>query len=271
MKKGVIAYLSILLVASVVSCSKPQQVLEVQENQQVYLDLGDKQYFSVLLPANLEIRTDYDSYVMTSDNSLVITVMDCETKEDLSSVAAIKGGDWVANNVILARYDNSPLCEAAAYFSNQKAVIVRSSKNTTEFQQVVDSLITFTVPVKDSDSFISQEYTKYLDAVPTYSEAHLDAEKELGSVAQKVYKFEDGTLTISREFRGFSEAVKNILSKLIVAVNDSVATNIYETEEVFYMEVGDFTVAVIHSNFSTCLTFFGEGLESRCLITEYLQ
>lgn len=239
-------------------------------NVLMYLDNGV--YYPIQIPQTLECVTDNSKYVYAKDGSLSISVVSGLDIYDFSAAAFIENGEALKSNIIVSKVGVKGPQEAAIHIANDKTIIARCYNNPDLYETILDGFLNNVFYVSEYNCVTTNDLvTEVLDKLPLYTGFHMTVYAGLGDDLQKIYTFDDGTLTISRELRRFDDACEKLGTKLAVIANDNVARKVFKSDKIYYVEIGKYTLGVYSVNFNTCFTLFGEGDEARYNIIAFLE
>lgn len=254
------------------SNSKPGLGTKARYIRQVYMYLGEGLYYPVDIPDTLEYVTDNSKYIYAKDGSLSVSVVSNLDIYSFSAAAFIQDAETKTSNLIISKEGKKGPQEAAIFIVNDKAIIIRCYDAPDVYETILYGL--------EHNIYYQSKYncirmddlvTVQLNELPVYTGFHMRVYAGLGDSLQKVYTFGNDTLTISKELRQF-ETVKELQgTKLAVIAESDVADKVYESENTYYVEIGEYTLGVYKINYNTCFTAFGKGNEVRYNIVEFLR
>lgn len=252
--------------------TKPSLGTKAKYIRQVYMYLGEGLYYPVDIPDTLEYVTDNSKYIYAKDGSLSVSVVSNLDIYSFSAAAFIQDAETKASNLIVSKEGKKGPQEAAIFIVNDKAIIVRCYDAPDVYETILYGL-EHNIYYQSKYNCVRTEdlITVQLNELPVYTGFHMRVYAGLGDSLQKVYTFDNDTLTISKELRQF-ETVKELQgTKLAVIAESDVANKVYESENTYYVEIGDYTLGVYKINYNTCFTAFGKGDEVRYNIVEFLR
>ena len=226
----------------------------------VYMYLDDTYYYPIEVPMDLEYVTDNSKYIYAKDGTLSVSVVSCIDRDHFSSEVFVEDAETIKQNVVASKDREKEKLEAAAFLINDKAVIVRSFNCEDVFNVVLKGLENNSVMITE---YKTLRYDKMQQTVPAYSGYLMSVSAGLGDDIQKIYTFDDGSLTINKELRKFETAVDNLSLRLSVVTGMDKASYFFQNSNMSYIEIGEYVAAVYKVNYNTSLTCFGYGEEAK--------
>lgn len=249
----------------------PKEANATTDVQIVHLYLDDNVYYSVQLPSSLEIVTDNSKYIYAKDNTVSVSVVSGVTLDDFSKFVSIAKSVSIQPNLIRTEEGVKGPQEAAKHIANDKAIIIRTYDNPVAFKTILNGLERDTYKVTNYNGLdIAENKTEILTKLPNLTGYHVTIDMGLGDDIQKMYIFQDGTLTMCREFKQFDKAVSALGTKVAVITGKNTADKVVITDTYYYAECENYTIAVASVNFNTQITLFGYGEEARFNIIAYI-
>lgn len=251
---------------------KPVPAKPAETTKKVILYLGDNVYYPIIVPFDLEIITDNSKYVYAKDSSVNVSVVSNVPWDNFSKFVSIDKAMSIQPSLIRTADGVKGPQEAAKHIANDKAVIVRTYDNSVAFETIFKGLEENTYKVSNYGGMnVEKDETEILKSFPLITGYHVSVTAGLGDDVQKVYSFEDGSLTILREFKKFEDAIDTMGTKMAIVSNSNIADKILNTKSMYYVEKGDYTIGVVSVNYNTTLTLFGSGTEARFNIISFMQ
>lgn len=240
------------------------EVVDTDKCRTVYLNVSESYYYPVLLPADIQYTTDNSKYIYNSDESMSITIVSSVDMYKFSESVFINNAENIEQYLIATKdYADADIKEAALYLTGDKAVRVRVDGDTKLFQTILYGLQKYKVKnIVMGDLEISEALLQTTE-LPKYN-GEIVISAGLGEDLRKSYVFDDGHLNISREFRKYQEAQELYKQRLSVIANTNIADYYYCDDNIMYLEIGDYVVAVYHMNFNTVFTCIGKGNTAKC-------
>lgn len=240
----------------------------------VQLYIGDGRYYTINVPANDTILTDYSTYVYNSDNSYSIQVVKGVTKDNMENMFSMKNTEKLTHTIIKTKEGKKEPQSVGVLLVDDLGIVATCYDNTKAYATLLKGVeknriekVDFVSPEKVKDC---QEY--FLPSqIPTnvvYPFSVLP--NEFNTAGTKQYNFEDGQLTQFSIMLGFDGALGEMYNRVNVArFGEMGITAICSTEGTRYIEIGDFTILVNSKtvNKSNCL--LGQGEEARYNIVTY--
>ena len=249
----------------------PKEATAAINLQTVYLYLDDNVYYPIQLPSSLEIVTDNSKYIYAKDNTVSVSVISGVTWDEFSKFVSIDKSISVQPNLIRTEDGVKGPQEAAKHIANDKAVIIRTYDNPEAFKTIFNGLERNSYEVTSYNGLdIVENKTELLTILPILTGYHVTIDMGLGDEIQKVYTFNDGTLTMAREFKQFEGAINLLGTKVSVITKGNTADKVLTTDNYYYAECGNYTISVVSVNFNTQITLFGYGEEARFNIIAYV-
>lgn len=249
----------------------PKEANATTDVQIVHLYLDDNVYYSIQLPSSLEIVTDNSKYIYAKDNTVSVSVVSGVTLDDFSKFVSIAKSVSIQPNLIRTEEGVKGPQEAAKHIANDKAIIIRTYDNPVAFKTILNGLERDTYKVTNYNGLdIAENKTEILTKLPNLTGYHVTIDMGLGDDIQKMYIFQDGTLTMCREFKQFDKAVSALGTKVAVITGKNTADKVVITDTYYYAECENYTIAVASVNFNTQITLFGYGEEARFNIIAYI-
>ena len=228
----------------------------------VNLYLGDKMYYPIVLPEEIDVITDNSKYIYAADRSVSIQVLSNISVDSFSSAMGIKNAESIRSNLIAAANEKTGTRETALLVANDKAILVRTYNNVTAYETILKCFQENTYKISSITSLVCND-KDYIDSIPVYVGYKVTIKPNLDTNIQELYDYSDGCLQVARELRKFEDAVEVISTKTIIAAGTDKASKVYSTDNIYYAEIGNYTIAVYNVNFNTVLTCFGVGNEAR--------
>lgn len=240
----------------------------------VQLYIGDGRYYTINVPANDTILTDYSTYVYNSDNSYSVQVVKGVTKDNMENMFSMKNTEKLTHTIIKTKEGKKEPQSVGVLLVDDLGVVATCYDNPKAYATLLKGVeknriekVDFVNPEKVKDC---QEYS-LPSQIPTnnvYPFAVLP--NEFNTAGTKQYNFEDGQLTQFSIMLGFDGALGEMYNRVNVArFGEMGITAICSTEGTRYIEIGDFTILVNSKtvNKSNCL--LGQGEEARYNIVTY--
>lgn len=259
----------------------PEEVSPAADKKVIYLCLEGSYYFPVTVPADAQIVTDYYKYIYARDNSFYVTVLSNIGHDELSTGVGIAKAVSLSPDVVRSKEGIKGPQEAAKHVMNDKTVVVRCYNNPEAFATVLDSMKKQTyVLMSDSrldiveydEGHPDKPYTKILGSPPVGTGYHFSAEVGmLDTDVQQFYAYENGFLSIAREFKLWDDACERLNERAAICTGRRMIDSYYIDSERLYFECGSCTVGIVQVNYNTVITLFGTGEEARYNISTYLR
>lgn len=251
--------------------TKPGLGVKSKYVNQVYLYLDNGIYYPVDIPTGVDYVTDNSKYIYAKDGSLSVSVVTGLDIYEFSKAAFIEHAESLAPNVIATKMGVKGPQEAAVHIADDKTVVVRCFDSPDTYETILFGLLHNLYYVSEYNCIEKDNLvTKELSNLPQYKDYQMKVYAGLGDDIQKIYTFNDGTLTISKEIRQFKDACTKLGTKLAVIADDNIARTIYSSDTIYYVEINDYTLGVYNLNYNTCFTLFGSGKEARYNIVAFL-
>lgn len=259
----------------------PEETLPAADRKIIYLCLEGSYYFPVAVPANAEIVTDYYKYIYARDNSFYVTVLSNIGHDELSTGVGIAKAISLTPDIVRSQEGLKGPQEAAKHTMNDKTVVVRCYNNPEAFATVLDSMKNQTYTsmseshlniVEYDEENPKKPYTKILGNLPVGTGYHFSVEAGmLDTDVQQFYAYEDGFLSVAREFKLWDEACERLNERAAICTSRQMMDSYYIEGRQMYFECGNCTVGVVQVNYNTAITLFGTGEEARYNISAYLR
>lgn len=229
----------------------------------IRLYLGDYKYYPIEFPSDVEYVSDNSKYIYAVDGSVSISVLSNVSQDQLSAFSFVGEAESVTKNLIVTEESStSDKKEAAIYLGDGNAIVVRTYNNPAVFDTVTKGMMITQAPlVKTTELNVGSASHD----MPNISREnyHTSVTAGLGDEIQKIYTYDSGTLTVSRELRKFETAIQTLSVRLSVVTECDNADIYYNDGEVCFVQVGDYFAAAYSVNYNTTLTCFGSGNEAR--------
>ena len=254
-----------------------EEVPASTEVQNVTMFLSKDLYYQIQLPANVEYITDNYSYIYGKNNEFSIQLVSECPVENLSTFASISKPEAITKSVIRSKAGTKGPMTAAKHLGDDRAYILNVYSNPEIFSTILDCFTQFEKRVNTyTDVVINLEneelkLTRMLDILPDYKAQGITVTANMTDNLLKQYTFDTGSLTVSRDFKRFEEAKEFMRSKLGLLTRGEIVDEMYETEDVLYMTLGDYTIGVYKLNFNTSVCLWGDGVEARNNIVAWLR
>lgn len=259
----------------------PEEVMPAIDRKTVYLCLDGSYYFPVTVPASVEIVTDYYKYIYARDNSFYVTVLSNIEHDMLSTGVGITKAVSLTPDLVRSKEGMKGPQEAAKHVMNDKTIVVRCYNNPEAFATVLDSMKNQTYKlmsdyrldiVEYDKEDLSKPYTEILNSVPVGTGFHFSVDVGiLDTDVQQFYAYDDGFLSVAREFKLWDEACERLNERAAVCTGRKMVETYYSDTGRMYFECGDCTVGLVRVNYNTVIALFGSGEEARFNIRSYLR
>lgn len=252
-----------------VNCKQEDGVV-VENTKEVRLYLGDARYYSVVVPANMDVVTDYASYVYAKDSSVSVTLVPGANPYNYVRLSDIKNPVNESETIAVSMEAESGPKEAVLYFDEDKILILRAYDNSDAFETILEGFRDEDIrKLRRNNIKLDKLVSEEIDEVPEY-DTYVPTVVLNSDIAYRKYEYEDGVLFTGIEMRKFEDAKENMISRAIIVNEDNVIRKVCNKEKVFYLEMGKVTVAVLYYNFNASITLFGVGDEAKCNITKFI-
>lgn len=267
----------------------------VNDRKVVRLYVGDNQYYPLTLPAYADYVTDYSTYIYDKNSAWSLQVVTNPDPGALSKATWIRDSMPLSKSVVRSKPNTKGNLEAACYLSPEKAIILRVYTDSDLYATVLDGLVDENNTIQttnecmwvNTDKESNLPLTDVYEGLPVYSaESNTGVLTSRGNeeicngtvvvpnidnTVQRVYSFESGSLTVLMEYKKFDDATNLMYTKLaVVSADDYIADGFTSSDNMRYMEEGNYTIGVYKVNFNTTMTLFGEGYEARRNIVAFL-
>lgn len=253
----------------------PIEASPAQEKKTIYLYLDDNIYYPINVPENLAIVTDYNKYIYAQDSTFSVSVVSNISNDMLSTQVGIKNATTIAPSLIRTEIGHKGAQEAAKHIVNDKAIVIRAYNNPEAFATAMWSLTEKSYTKMESKSLTIEEdgdkKTKVLSSVPVITGYHNSITVGMDDSYNQAYVYEDGILTMAKEFKQFQEAISVLTNRIILVTGKEKADSIYQSSNIYYAEIGNCTIGIVNINFNTSITLFGIGNEARFNISAYIR
>ncbi len=257
-----------------------EEALPASQTKTVYICVDRDYYFPIELPEDTEIVSDYSKYIYGKDSSFAVTVVSNIGYDTLSKDTGIKNAVNVTNDLIRSPEGAKRVQEAARYVLDDKAIIIRAYNNPVVFATVLRSLNKNTY--KDMSQYhlavVPQDpekpdepYTRIINYVPIDSGYHPSIKIGYSDSYQEFYVYDDGFLTVAKEFKLFEEEKEYLNRRAAVYTKMTMLPIYFGGKDTVYYECGDCTVGIKQINYNTAIGLFGVGKEARYNIAYYLR
>ena len=237
----------------------------------VNLYLGKMLYYTVFIPDNLQVVTDNNKYIYSTDKSLFINVLSINGAEDLASVLNSKSTDSLKPNLVVTGEDLKGPRRAALHIVNDKALLVSTYDNDIAFEIVLKGLKDYSYKTLSSMDLTMDVDTKVLVEFPrAYTGFKRTVDSGITGTTQRMYTYAAGSLVIARQLRLFEDCIEELCASAIISAGKSTPEVIYSGNNLYYAELGDITFAVIQLNYNTSISCYGIGKEARFNIVEFV-
>jgi len=237
----------------------------------VNLYLGKMLYYTAFIPDNLQIVTDNNKYIYSTDRSLFINVLSVNGAEDLATVLNSKSTDSLNPNLVVTGEDLTGPRRAALHIVNDKALLVSTYDNDIAFDIVLKGLKECSYKTLSSNELTLDADTKVLTEFPrAYTGFKRTVDSGITGTTQRMYTYESGSLVIARQLRLFEDCIEELCASAIISAGKSTPEVIYSNDSLYYAELGDITFAAIRLNYNTSISCYGIGKEARFNIVEFV-
>ena len=237
----------------------------------VKLYLGDGITYPVRVPTNAFFVTDNSGYIYARDNTFAVSRITGMKLDTFAESGLIRNAEKLSNNIIVSKSGEKGPQEAAILVANDTVLVVRAYDNPKAYQTL---LLGFQEEVLDIDHdsslIIDEKDTKILNKLPLYTGYSMTVCETIGEEIQRIYTYDTGSVTISRELRNFDDAKALMEAKLTAISGTNTADDYYADDNVLYVEIGDYVASVYRVNFNTCFTCFGYGAEAQFNVVKFL-
>ena len=239
--------------------------------KKVVLFITDELYYPVYVPDYLSIITDNCSYIYSEDETLSVSVVSGIDPDHFAASLGIRNVESLSSNLVITPEKAKGPRQAALHVINDKALVVRTYDNDVAFNKVIEGLqtgkcikpINLSPTITDGTRVLTEFPKKYTGFISTVNAG-------LGDSLQRMYSYEGGCLTVTKQVRKFDDAKKFLDAIAITAAGTAEASVIYQTDNLYYVEVRDITYAVMRLNYNTSLTCYGIGEEARFNVVEFV-
>lgn len=240
----------------------------------IQLYLGNGKSYSINIPANDVVLTDYSTYIYNADNSYAVQVVKGVTKDNMENMFSMKNTEKLTHTIIKTKEGKKEPQAVGILLVDDIGVVATCYDNPVAFATLLDGVeinrikdVKYNAPTKVKDC---QEYS-LPSQIPISSDYPFTVSpNEFNSAGTKQYNFEDGQLTQFAIMLGFDDAIEEMYNRVNVAKFGEVGiTAICFTEGTRYIELGDFTILVNSKTVNKSNCFLGQGKEARYNIVTY--
>lgn len=236
----------------------------------LYLDEGV--YYPVRVPADTGYVTDNSKHIYAKDCSFAITVVSNIDLDSLAEVSRIKNPVELSKALVVTPDGVKGSQEAILHIINDKAIIVRTYDNPVAYRTILLGLeeeMFYTCEIKEAR--VVDTKTEVLKKLPLYTGHHMTVAGDVGDEMSRIYMYDDGSITLSKELRNFETAKKTLSTKTAAVSGTDIISKVYESKKVYYAELGEYTLGIYNVNFNTVYTSFGFGEEARFNVVKFLE